>query len=332
MADLKISQLTGATTPLAGSEVVPLVQSGSTKKVAVSDLTAGRDTSVKSLTATSTTVGGSDSYLVKANSGTGDQAGPTLYIDNYGPPATGRSDGVAAGKFNWRFSQPSSGALQDGAFLGAFAQGGHGGANTPTQIVMGGVGSGGGSAISVLKVDAYSASPYADNAYSSGDSINRWSAVWAANGTIQTSDMREKTDVEDSKLGLNFIMALHPVSYKWKSGTAKVIRQIWYDETGNEIPEGSEIPENAKLGPVVTEATAGSRTHWGLLAQEVKQAADASSVDFGGWVKTDMTNPESQEALRYDQFIAPLIKAVQEQQSMIDELRQQITSIRASQQ
>ena len=42
MADLKISQLTGASTPLAGTEVVPLVQSGTTKKVAVSDLTAGR--------------------------------------------------------------------------------------------------------------------------------------------------------------------------------------------------------------------------------------------------------------------------------------------------
>lgn len=42
MADLKISQLTGATTPLAGTEVVPLVQGGVTRKVAVSDLTAGR--------------------------------------------------------------------------------------------------------------------------------------------------------------------------------------------------------------------------------------------------------------------------------------------------
>lgn len=39
MADLKISQLTGATTPLAGTEVLPIVQSGSTKKVATDDLT-----------------------------------------------------------------------------------------------------------------------------------------------------------------------------------------------------------------------------------------------------------------------------------------------------
>lgn len=54
MADLKISQLTGATTPLAGTETLPLVQSGSTKKVAVSDLTAGRSVSMSAVTATAT--------------------------------------------------------------------------------------------------------------------------------------------------------------------------------------------------------------------------------------------------------------------------------------
>lgn len=42
MADLKISQLTGATTPLAGTEILPIVQSSTTKKVSVADLTAGR--------------------------------------------------------------------------------------------------------------------------------------------------------------------------------------------------------------------------------------------------------------------------------------------------
>lgn len=52
MADLKISQLTGATTPLAGTEVLPIVQSGSTKQVSVANLTAGRSISVSSLTAT----------------------------------------------------------------------------------------------------------------------------------------------------------------------------------------------------------------------------------------------------------------------------------------
>jgi hypothetical protein len=42
MADTKISALTAASTPLAGTEVLPIVQSGTTKKVSVADLTAGR--------------------------------------------------------------------------------------------------------------------------------------------------------------------------------------------------------------------------------------------------------------------------------------------------
>ena len=50
MADQKISQLTGATTPLAGTEVLPIVQSSTTKKVSVANLTAGRDVSMDSAT------------------------------------------------------------------------------------------------------------------------------------------------------------------------------------------------------------------------------------------------------------------------------------------
>ena len=50
MADKKISALTGAATPLAGTEVLPIVQSGATVKVAVSDLTAGRAISATQLT------------------------------------------------------------------------------------------------------------------------------------------------------------------------------------------------------------------------------------------------------------------------------------------
>jgi hypothetical protein len=42
MADLKISALTGSTTPLAGTEVLPIVQSSATVKVSVDNLIAGR--------------------------------------------------------------------------------------------------------------------------------------------------------------------------------------------------------------------------------------------------------------------------------------------------
>jgi len=57
MADKKISALTAASTPLAGTEVLPIVQSGSTVKVAVSDLTAGRTFSALGMTLTSTDAG-----------------------------------------------------------------------------------------------------------------------------------------------------------------------------------------------------------------------------------------------------------------------------------
>jgi hypothetical protein len=52
MADKKISALTGATTPLAGTEVLPIVQSSATVKVSVADLTAGRAISATQLTLT----------------------------------------------------------------------------------------------------------------------------------------------------------------------------------------------------------------------------------------------------------------------------------------
>jgi hypothetical protein len=55
MANTKISALTSATTPLAGTEVLPIVQSSATVKVAVSDLTAGRSISVAGLTNTALT-------------------------------------------------------------------------------------------------------------------------------------------------------------------------------------------------------------------------------------------------------------------------------------
>ena len=51
MADKKISALTASTTPLAGTEVLPIVQAGSTVKVSIADVTAGRAVSASSLTA-----------------------------------------------------------------------------------------------------------------------------------------------------------------------------------------------------------------------------------------------------------------------------------------
>ncbi len=52
MADLKISALPASTTPLAGTEVLPVVQSSTTKQVSVANLTAGRAVATAALSAT----------------------------------------------------------------------------------------------------------------------------------------------------------------------------------------------------------------------------------------------------------------------------------------
>lgn len=140
--------------------------------------------------------------------------------------------------------------------------------------------------------------PAADNAMTLGASGARWSAIWAATGAIQTSDARQKTDIAPSDLGLDFILALQPVRYRWVVGG---------NETG--------APRS------------GRRTHYGLLAQQVKAALDAlGCADFAGHVKADPTDPQSEEGLRYDAFIAPLIAAVQTLATRIETLETQLKS------
>jgi hypothetical protein len=52
MADLKISQLPAATVPLAGTEVLPIVQSGTTKQVTIDNLTTGKTVNATTVNAT----------------------------------------------------------------------------------------------------------------------------------------------------------------------------------------------------------------------------------------------------------------------------------------
>jgi hypothetical protein len=70
MADSKISALPASTTPLAGTEVLPIVQSSTTKQVSVANLTAGRDIAATSLTTAAVQATNSGGLTLKNSSGT----------------------------------------------------------------------------------------------------------------------------------------------------------------------------------------------------------------------------------------------------------------------
>ena len=57
-----------------------------------------------------------------------------------------------------------------------------------------------------------------DNAYTWGGASNRWSVIYSATGSINTSDINSKKDIAESTLGIDFIKSLNPVSYKFKVG------------------------------------------------------------------------------------------------------------------
>ena len=85
MADTKISALPASTTPLAGTEVLPIVQSSSTKQVSVANLTAGRSFSALGMTLTSTDAGAAAAPIID------------LYRDSASPAS---SDTIGEIEFN----------------------------------------------------------------------------------------------------------------------------------------------------------------------------------------------------------------------------------------
>ena len=153
--------------------------------------------------------------------------------------------------------------------------------------------------------------PWSDNSYNLGLSSFRWNNIYGRTASINTSDAREKTEILPSDLGLNFINDLNPVSYKFIVGENKEIK----DENGNNV-----LDEN---GAPTYEAIPGTRSHYGLISQEVKQAIDLhTQKDFAGWTLNDPLDPNSGQGLRYSELIAPLIKAVQELSARVAELEQ----------
>ena len=114
-----------------------------------------------------------------------------------------------------------------------------------------------------------------------------------ANGTINTSDKRLKEDIEETKLGLDFINKLKPVSYKYIKKT-----------------EDQE-----------------QKTHEGLIAQEVESVVNEYGLTKDNHSLVHYDESDDKYRLAYTELIGPLIKSVQELTKKNSELQARIEEL-----
>ncbi|MGB6035681.1 MAG: tail fiber domain-containing protein [Cryomorphaceae bacterium] len=118
----------------------------------------------------------------------------------------------------------------------------------------------------------------------------RWNQVYAQNGTINTSDAREKKNIKDVEYGLEEVMAMRPVTYEWKDS----------DENGTKV--GFIAQDLLEIVPEV------------VVTHERVEDRETGAVTY-------------QEAERmgvfYDDLIPVLAKAIQEQNETIEEVQKE---------
>ena len=102
-----------------------------------------------------------------------------------------------------------------------------------------------------------------------------------------TSDKRWKSDIQNSSLGLNFISKLRPVSYYRNNDESKKIE-------------------------------------YGFIAQELEAALDNEGAKNNGIISID---DQGMYGVRYNDLIAPMVKAIQEQQEIIETLEERIVQL-----
>jgi hypothetical protein len=120
------------------------------------------------------------------------------------------------------------------------------------------------------------------------------------------SDGRIKENVQEAVPGLSFISQLRPVTY-----TLNTRKQ---DEITMQA-----MPDSIKEKRMLSDADyleSSSIVRTGFIAQEVEAAAQKVGFDFDGVSTPD--NETDLYGIRYAEFVVPLVKAMQEQQEMID--------------
>jgi len=163
-------------------------------------------------------------------------------------------------------------------------------------------------------VSAYFIGPSFNNTtcigYNSGAQVNASNRIEIGNTSVSWiggevtwgtySDARIKKNVRENVPGLDFINRLRPVTYNLDIHAQNALT-IGGKKDEAEWPEKYDIEKE---------------TMTGFIAQEVEAAAQAAGYDFSGVQKG--ADEVGLYSVKYAEFVVPLVKAVQEQQAMID--------------
>jgi hypothetical protein len=160
-----------------------------------------------------------------------------------------------------------------------------------------------------------------DNQVQLGDS----QTTTYAYGSVQNrSDQRDKTDIRDTVLGLDFINKLRPVDFRWDY--REDYREIVEEEINKE-EINKEINKEESTKKIIEHEKDGSkarkRFHHGLIAQEVQKVIRDSNIDFGGFQDHKINGGKDVLSIGYSELVGPLIKAVQELTTQVNNLKQE---------
>lgn len=142
------------------------------------------------------------------------------------------------------------------------------------------------------------------------------------------SDERDKVEVRDTDLGIDFILGLRPVRGKWNvrdSYYDYIDKEVGFDSDGNPIM-GTSAVFNEK--DYLAKTKMGLREHDWFIAQEVEQLCSKLGVDFAGLHHAEVNGGSDVYSLGYTDFIPPMTKAIQQCWSRMDEQDKEIEALK----
>jgi hypothetical protein len=135
------------------------------------------------------------------------------------------------------------------------------------------------------------------------------------------SDGRFKTNVNEDVKGIDFIMRLRPVTYHMD---VRGLYKFWGTSPYNRGTEKPDARSVSFIDDAITKKEAITMS--GFIAQEVEKAATETQYNFDGVIKPQ--HDKDHYRIAYEEFVVPLVKAMQEQQAMIETLNKQLAAMK----